>query len=142
MILDELDSNEVKKLPNLKSVNKSRLKKAVGKVNALVGFIQTRSITETKGVLIAAANVVAVRLGFKRSKNHPREPWWKRRIKGKIKQLRKDISRLEKITSDKARRREVTEDLAKRYRVHKKDLNVLLEELKQRDSAQAAMLRR
>ena len=91
MILDVLDRSEVNKLPNLKSVDRSRQKKAVGKVNVVVGFIQTRSITETNRVLIAAANVVAVTLGFKRSSSSPRKPWWKRRIKGKIKQLRKDI---------------------------------------------------
>ena len=34
-------------------------KLAVGEVNAVVGFIQTRLITETNRVLIAAANVVA-----------------------------------------------------------------------------------
>ena len=119
IILDELDSSEVNKPPNLRSVDRSRLKKAVREVNVVVGFIQTRSITETNRVLIVAANVVALRLGFKRSSSSPREPWWKRRIKGKIKQLRKDISRLERVTSGETRRRKVIEDIAKRYPVHK-----------------------
>ena len=112
MILDELDSHEVNKPPNLKSFDRSRLKKAVGEVNAVVGFIQRRLITETNRVLIAAANVVVVRLGFKGSSRRPREPWWKRWVNGKI--------RLERVSSGENRMREVTEDLAKRYRYTRK----------------------
>lgn len=45
------------------------------------------------------ANLVAKRLGVRKpTAKRSDEPWWKRRIKQKIMQLRKDMSRLERVS--------------------------------------------
>ena len=76
---------------NLKTINKSRLKKEVDVVNSVLKHIETRTITETNKLLVVAANLVTERLGVKRPKEKlTKEPWWRRRIKTKIEQLRKD----------------------------------------------------
>ena len=45
-------------------------------------------------ILKAVGNVVAGLVGEKRKRaNKKRESWWERRIQGKIKELREDLSR-------------------------------------------------
>ena len=67
---------------------------------------------------------------------------WKRRIKQKIMQLRKDISRLERVVTGQLRRAEISEPLERKYNIPQKDHKIVLEEIKQRVTTQAAKLRR
>ena len=67
-----------------------------------------------------------------------KEPFWKRRIKGKLNVLRKEISKLQR---NKKGGKGLTQ-IEKKYNVKKKGLNVVIEELKQRVTAKAAKLRR
>ena len=108
-----------------------------------MGFIKTRSITETNRLLVAGANVVATRLGLKRdSKRWTEDPWWKKRIKKKIKLLRQDISRVERLITGYVTRTEMIQSLRRKYRIREKGPAVVLEELKQRLAANSAKLRR
>ena len=68
--------------------------------------------------------------------------WWKRRIKQKIMQLRKDISRLERVVTGQLRKAEISEPLERKYNILQKDHQIVLEEIKQRVTTQAAKLRR
>ena len=77
-----------------------------------------------------------------RSSYSKTQPWWKKRIKQKIKQLRQDISRLERIRSNDLRNNTLTQSLKKKYNIARKGLNRVVEELKQRLTAQAAKLKR
>ena len=71
-----------------------------------------------------------------------KEPWWLRRIKSKIQQLRKDISRLEKHMLGEIRKSKISDQLKRKYKIDVKGPSVVLEELKQRLTAQAAKLKR
>ena len=105
--------------------------------------IDTSSVTETNKLLMAGANVVYTRLGMKQRSSYSKaEPWWKKRIKRKIKQVQQDISRLERIRSDDLRNNTFTQSLKKKYNIARKGLNRVVEELKQRLTAQAAKLKR
>ena len=59
------------------------------------------SISEVNHLLYACSFVVAERLGLKKKKAGGRkekeEPWWKRRIEKKIKEWRKDLSRIDEL---------------------------------------------
>ena len=92
---------------------------------------------------MAGANVVYTRLGMKQRSSYSKmELWWKKRIKQKIKQLRQDISRFERIRSNDLRNNTLTQSLKKKYNIARKGLNRVVEELKQRLTAQAAKLKR
>ena len=100
MLFDELRKSDPQKPPNLRNTERSKLKKAVAEVNSVISLIETQTITETNRLLLAGANVVAARLDFKAGgSKRVKEPWWLRRIKSNLQQLRKDISRLEKHMS-------------------------------------------
>ena len=59
---------------------------------------KTHSITKTNQLFYAGAVVVTNRLGVKINKAAERkEPMWKRRLRNKIKELRKDLSQLESL---------------------------------------------
>ena len=94
---------------------------------------------------MAASVWVAEQIGLKkieyRKKN---EPKWKRRIEGDIKRLRKDVNILERESKGELgeRKRQKLLQLRERYRVRKKGLNTVIEELKQRMTAKSAKIRR
>jgi len=79
----------------MKKVKRRKITEEVNKVNAVLEKVQSLDITSSNDLLYAGALVVTEKLGIitlfqKRIK----EPWWKRRIERKIKELRKD-SRVE-----------------------------------------------
>ena len=82
-------------------------------------------------------------LGVKqRERRHKLEPWWKRRNGNQIAQLRKGVSRLEKLRSGELYNIAVCEGLEQRYYLKKKGVAVVLEELKQRILAKTCKIKR
>ena len=71
-----------------------------------------------------------------------KEPMWKRRLKNKIKELRKDLSQLEalKVKDNSSFRH--WERLERKCRIRVRGLDVVIEELKQRITAITAKVRR
>ena len=116
MLFDELRKSDPQKPPNLRNTERSKLKKTV--VSSVISLIETQTITETNRLLLAGANVVAARLDFKAGgSKRVKEPWWLRRIKSKIQQLRKDISRLEKHMSGEIRKSKISDQLKRKYKI-------------------------
>ena len=92
---------------------------------------EVRAIKYRAGSTSCSLEITA-RLGFKAGGNkRVKEPWWLRRIKSKIQQLRKDISRLEKHMSGEIRKSKISDQLKRKYKIDVKGPSVLLEELKQ-----------
>ena len=84
----------------MRNIERRRLRRKVNEVKKILTFIETKDITQTNELLLAAGRVVAKRLGVKQRERRPKmEPWWKRKINNQIAQLRKDVSRLEKLRS-------------------------------------------
>ena len=48
LIIDQMGEEEIQKPPNLRNIERSRMKRATGEVNAVLRFIETKLITETK----------------------------------------------------------------------------------------------
>ena len=66
-------------------------------VNEVIGLIETHDVTETNKLIKCGAQVITQILGVKEIKKKTQEePFWKRRIEGKIKALRKDVSLVER----------------------------------------------
>ena len=73
-----------------------------------------------------------------------KEPWWKRRIKNYINNVRRDINRLERErrgeTGGKGKRK--IKELDTKYRVKKKGINLVIKDLNQRLIAKKTKVKR
>ena len=91
---------EVQHIPSLKNKDRKLVLAEVALVNGLLHNLSTVNISESNRLLYASAFVVAERLGMIKKrvggpKKAKKEPWWKRRIEKKVKEWRKDLSRIE-----------------------------------------------
>ena len=127
------------KLPALRNVPSKKLLEETAKVDKVLSKFKTNSITKTNELFYAGAFVVTNRLGVKINMVAGRkEPMWKRRLQNKIKELRKDLSKLE-VSKDKGISNfRHWERLDRKYNIRVKRFNVVVEELKQRITAIAA----
>ena len=88
---------------------------------------KTHSITKTNELFYAGPAVVPNRLGVKIDKVAGRkEPMWKIRLQDKIKQLRKDLRRLEASKDKDISNFRHWERLERKYSIRVKRLNLLL----------------
>ena len=113
------------------------------KVNAILKEIKSGNITGTKRLIKACAIFAGKKVGLKpnqRYKNAVKEPWWKRRIKQSMQELPKHINILERTKRGAIKNKEKHKVIEHQYRVNKKGVNVVLEELKQRLQANATKI--
>ena len=101
----------------------------------MIRHIKTNNVTQTNKLAMAAALWVAKEIGVKKGKRgKKKEPWWKRRIESDITNLRRDINRLERErqgeTGGKGKRK--IKEMNAKYRVKENEINLVIEELKQR----------
>ena len=90
-IAEVIERGRRDKLPVLRNVLEE-----TDKVDKVFSKFKTHSITKTNELFYAGAVFVTNRLGVKIDKVAGRkEPMWKRRLKNKIKEPRKDLSQLE-----------------------------------------------
>ena len=77
-ILEQMKMDEMP--PNLRHVEKKKIKMEIDKINGVLEVIITANITETNKLIKAASCVVAKHLGFMKKKqiSSNKEPWWKK----------------------------------------------------------------
>ena len=130
---------------SFKKIDMKILKQTIAKVNRVIELIETKNITQTNNLIKAAGVWVADQLGLKKYEGgKKKDPWWKRRIEGDIKHLKKDITILERVKKDQvgARKEGKAKMIVEKYRVKRKGLAPVIEELKQRILAKAAKIAR
>ena len=67
--------------PNLRYIDKKKVRAATVKINKIVSLIKTETITETNSVLRAVGSIFAEMVGYKNKKmTGDRQPNWRRRI--------------------------------------------------------------
>ena len=112
-------------------------------VNSVINRVKTKNITETNVLVLAGANVVADLMNIKKKKaSRDKDPWWKKRITGKIRELRKDISKLDQWNRKSLKSEHSKKRLEQLYHVKRKGILVVIEELKQRVKAKAAKIKK
>ena len=140
-IEEVIEKGRKDRLPALRNVPKKKLLGETAKVDKVLSKFETHSITKTNELFYAGAFVVTNKLGVKIDKVAGRkEPMWKRRLQNKIKELRKDLNRLEASKDKGVSNSRHWERLERKYSI--RVLNVVVEELKQRITAIAAKVRR
>ena len=142
-IAEVIEKGMKDKLPALGNLPKKKLLEETAKVDKVFSKFKTHSITKTNELFHAGAFVVTNRLGVMIDKVAGRkEPMWKRRLQNKIKELRKDLSRLEASKDKGISNFRHWETLERKYSIRVKRLNAVIEELKQMITAIAGKVRR
>ena len=78
--------------PNLRYIDKKKVRAATVKINKIVSLIKTETITETNSALRSAGNIVAEMVGYKNKEmTGDRQRNWRRRILEKQKVLREEL---------------------------------------------------
>ena len=94
-IAEVIERGKKDKLPGLRNVPKKKLLEKTGNVDKVLSKYKTHSITKTNELFYTGAFVAITRLGVKIDKVAWRKnPMWKRRLQNRIKELRKDLSKL------------------------------------------------
>ena len=138
-----MNEKQRKPLPSLKKINKKQILKEVKELNEVLKKMSTDTITTTNDLMYAAAVIVSENLGVTREPSKVRkEPWWKRRLTTQIEQMRKDLSRIERLKSGHPIKNKYKEDLQRKYWLKEKGLNHVKEVIKQRIKAKAAKIKR
>ena len=129
------------KLPALRDVPKEVLEETA-KVDKVLCKFKIHSIKKTNELFYAGAVVVTNKLRVKINKTAERkEPMWRRRLKNKIKQVRKDLSQLESSKDKEVKDVKHWQTLERKCSIRVKTLGVVIEGLKQRIVAIAAKVR-
>ena len=145
-----LDLLEVKlisdriRLPPLRGVDKRKLENAVGKINEVLAKVVTFNITMTNDLIYAGAAVVTDMVGRKnRNRNvNVKEPPWKKRLELKVKELNKDLGRINVLIKKQKVKQRLEGSLQKKYKIKEKGLTTVREEIKQRISATSSKIKR
>ena len=130
---------------SFKKIDMKILNQTKAKMNRAIELIETKNITQTNNLIKAAGVWVADQLGLKKYEGgKKKDPRWKRRIEGDIKHLKKDINILERVKKDQvgARKEGKAKMIVEKYRVKRKGLATVIEELKHRILAKAAKIAR
>ena len=112
-------------------------------VNRVIELIETKNITWTNNLIKAAGVWVADQLVLKKYESRKKkDPWWKRRIEEDIKLLKKDINILERVKKGQigAHNEGKAKLVKEKYRVKRKGVTTVIEELKHGILAKAAKI--
>ena len=125
----EILKSEDNNLVNFKKANQHQLQEITNRVNEIINKIPTRTITETNNFINAASIYVAKELGIKQTtQNQSKMPCGKGKFK-ETKNIRKGINMIERVKRSELRKRGKMEQLEKKYKVRRKGINAVIEEL-------------
>ena len=117
--------------PNLRYNDRKKVREATVKINKIVSFIKTETITETNSVLCAVGNVVAQMVGYKNKEmTGDRQPNWPRRILEKYKVLRKDLGQFNRTRHRELQNEGTLSKLKRKFNI-KKSADVVHKEVQQ-----------
>ena len=128
-----------------KKVDRKVLKVQTNRVKETIKYMKNKSNTETNNLIKAASAWVADQIGLKKAEyGKKNEPRWKRRIGGDIKRLKQEVNFLERELKGELglKKKRKLSELNEKYRVKRKGLKTVIEELKQKLLAKIAKIRR
>ena len=131
------------RIPSLRGYSKYKLFDVVGKVDKVLGNINTENITQTNNLLYAAATYVVKTLGKDACNKKPiTMPMWKLRLESKLNQMRRDLARIESMKAGLLKKEKLKSVLEAKHRIKENGYAVVTEQLRQRIQATASKIRR
>ena len=96
-VAKEIRCDPERSSPNLRYIDRKKVRAATMMINKIVSLIKTETTTETNSALRAAYNIDAEMVGYKNKMAGDRQPNLRRRILGEQKVLRKELGQLNRI---------------------------------------------
>ena len=140
--LKEFGGQQRERLPTLKGVDSKKLKEAVNKVNAVLGKVQVKDITHVNDLIYGGAALVTEVVGMRRKRKENKEPWWRRRLEDQVRQLNKDLGRINNLIEQKKIKKKYQDSLQRKYKMKQKSPRTAREEIKQRIAAKTGKIKR
>ena len=129
--------------PNLRYINRKKVREAIVKINKIISLIKTETVTETVSALRAAGSVVAEMVGYKNKEmTGDRQPNWRRRILEKQKVLCKVLGQLNRMRRGELQNEGFILKLEREFNIKRKGADLNYEEVRQRLVAVGAKLER
>ena len=132
---------EKEQLKSLRGILKAKVKCTVNKVNCVLKKIDIRNLTELNNTMYAAAAYVTELVGANKLPKTKKEPWWKRRLEGKLKELSRDLDFVNNLLEKRNMKKKHKDRLERRYNIRRKRFNIVREEMKQRIKAVGAKIK-
>ena len=89
------------RLPCLRKAEKGKLFTEVRKVNKLLKKIESKDVTKDNDLFYLGATLVTNVFEKTKTKGEKKQPWWKRRVEGQVKELNKNLGRLNALLEGK-----------------------------------------
>ena len=89
------------RLPCIRNVEKERLSIDERKVNELLKKTKLKDVTEDNDLFYVGAALVTEVFEKNKAKGEKKQPWWKRRLESQVKELNKDLGRLNALLKSK-----------------------------------------
>ena len=99
--MSEIRKLDRKRLPCLRKVAKGKLLTGVRKVNELLKKIESKDVTKDNDLFYLGAALVTIVFEKNKTKGEKKQPWWKRRPGSQVKELNKDLWRLNALLAGK-----------------------------------------
>ena len=141
--LNEMRKMDRTRLPALRGIESEKLRKAIKKLDVLLGKIKVDDVTDVDDLIYCASAVVVEDLGVKREGGKKsKEPWWKRRLEGHVKHLNRDLGRINTIIEKKSVKEKYKDELERKYKIRRRGLQVVKEEIRQKIKAKTGKITR
>ena len=121
-----------------RKIDKKVLKVQTNRVNEAIKYLESKNIAETNKLVKATSVWVAERIGLKKTEHRKEnQPRWKRRVE------REEVKFLEMKSKGELglKKKRKLSELNGRYRMKRKGLKTVVEELKQRMLAKSAKVK-
>ena len=128
---------EKKQLKSLRGFSKAKVKCAVNKVNCVLKKIDILNLTELNNTTYAAQHMFLNWLELTNFQRQKMEPWWERRVDGKLNELKRDLDLVNSLLEKRNIKKKHKVRLERKYNIRRKRLGIAREEMKERIKAVA-----
>ena len=124
-VVKEIRYDPMRIPPNLRYIDRKKVRAATARVKKIVSLIKTEKITETNSVLHASGNIVTEIMGYKNKMTGDRQPNWRRRISEKQMVLRKELGQLNRMRKGELQNEDLISKLERKFIVKRKGAEVV-----------------
>ena len=118
--MSEIRNLDRTRLPCLRKVEKAKLLTEIRKVNDLLNKIESKDVTEDNDLFYLGAALVNKVFEKNKTNSEKKQPWWKRRLESPVKELKKDLGRLNALLEGKKMKKKHQDNLQTRYKLNEK----------------------
>ena len=133
----------MRNVPRTKNIPKDKIRKETAEIDRIIGLVETTNISKTNDLILAGGHLVSQRLNIvrpvKTTNRTKGGPPGKIRLEKQVESIRKDLGTMINV---KEGRQQATRTMSYKYRLKRKGIDTVIEELKQRLKSTAAKIKR